>query len=136
LKTTFVDGSFTTSVYDNQGRQISTTDQMGLTTNYQYDIYGRLTGVVLPPVPDPRNNNAIVNPTTTYSYDIYGDMTQIKDAIANAPAQSGDTNRVTSFTFDQYGCSRPPSFSPPIQGLKSILKRRNGVVGNAVRRDV
>jgi YD repeat-containing protein len=103
LKTIFADGSFTVSGYDNQGRRKTSTDQMGLTTTYQYDIFGRLTGVVLPPVADPRNNNVFVNPTTTYSYDIYGDMTQITDAIANNPGQSGDTNRVTKFTFDQFG---------------------------------
>jgi hypothetical protein len=43
-----------------------------LTTNYQYDIFGRLTGVVLPAVADPRNNNVVVNPTTTYAYDCTG----------------------------------------------------------------
>src|SRR5207244_3557242 len=110
LKTIFADGTFTLSAYDSNGRQTSVTDQMGLTTQYQYDTAGRLIGVTLPAVFDPQSGRT-VNPTTSYSYDIYGDMTQIKDALG----------RITSFTFDQFGhqlthtlpAIQPPPALPP-----------------------
>jgi RHS repeat-associated protein len=85
------DGSYTTSSYDNRGRQISTTDQMGRTTQYQYDVNSRLTAVVLPAVFDPLSGTT-VNPTTKYEYDAYGNLTKITDA----------RNRTTTFTFDQF----------------------------------
>jgi YD repeat-containing protein len=78
------DGSITLTGYDNLGRRTSATNHMGITSQYQYDTFGRLTGVVLPPVVNPATGHA-VNRTTTYSYDIFGDITQITDALAHWP---------------------------------------------------
>ncbi len=81
-----------TATYDSQGRQTSVTDQMGRTTQYQYDTYGRLTAVVQAAVVDP-NTGQLVQPRTEYTYDNYGNLLTEKDALG----------RVTSFTYDPFG---------------------------------
>src|SRR5262249_24403761 len=84
------------------GRQTSVTDQMGRTTNYQYDSFGRLAAVILPAVLDPQTGQN-TRPTTKYTYDVYGNMNSIQDAIGVADATSNPGERGTSFTFDQFG---------------------------------
>jgi RHS repeat-associated protein len=101
-QTIFADGSSTRTTYDSAGRQSSAADQMGRTTNYQYDSFARLTAVILPMVFDPQTSQNI-RPTTKYTYDIYGNMNSIQDAIGVRDTVSSPGERVTSFTFDQFG---------------------------------
>ena len=43
----FADSNTVTTAYDQQGRRVAATDQLGQVTNYEYDKYDDLTAVVL-----------------------------------------------------------------------------------------
>ncbi|HVU83752.1 MAG TPA: RHS repeat-associated core domain-containing protein, partial [Puia sp.] len=81
IKTTYPDGSFTTTEYDNDGRKTASVDQGLKRTEYSYDAQGRLTEVRAP--------GGIIK--TDYEYDLVGnEITQI-DAKGN----------VTRYTYDK-----------------------------------
>jgi large repetitive protein len=82
IRTDFADGTFTTITYDDAGRKVSETDELGRTTSFGYDNAGRLTSVT---------NSA--NETTTFGYDDLGNRTSITDA----------NNHTTTFAFDAMG---------------------------------
>jgi RHS repeat-associated protein len=82
VRVDFADGSFTTVSYDDAGRKIAETDELGRTTHFGYDDAGRLTSVT---------NTA--GKTTFFGYDEVGNRTSITDA-------NGHTTR---FEFDAMG---------------------------------
>jgi RHS repeat-associated protein/uncharacterized repeat protein (TIGR01451 family) len=100
-KTTFADGAFTTSGYDDFGRKITESVVVELppppeapvlqTTEYEYDGQGRLVTVVQPAVVNPATGLS-VNPRTEYGYDAFGNHVTITDALG----------RVTGFGFDDH----------------------------------
>ena len=71
---------------------ISTTDQMGQTTEYHYDNENRIIGVTLPAVANPATGHA-TNPTYEYGYDANGNQTSLTDPNGG----------VTTFTYDAQG---------------------------------
>lgn len=79
------------------GRRIGETDQLGRTTNYEYDAAGRLTAVELPEVVDADplspTYGELLRPRYTYGYDAVGNQTSITDA----------EGRTTTFTYDHAG---------------------------------
>src|SRR5262249_27081173 len=84
--------STVTTAYDQLGRRIAQTDQLGLTTNYEYDKYGNLTAVVLPEAVHFEASAQIsARPRYEYTYDTYGNLATTKDALL----------RVTSFGYDE-----------------------------------
>jgi YD repeat-containing protein len=60
---------------------------------FEYDVAGRLTAVVLPAVQDPEAGDAWKNPRTEYIYDQYGNQVGIFDA----------KGRLTVFAYDEFG---------------------------------
>ncbi len=78
--------------YDDRGRKISETNQMGLTRTFAYDSQGRLASVSLP---DLDGNPATTNDIATYGYryDARGNMVQLTDPLG----------RDTRFTFNNQG---------------------------------
>ncbi len=58
VKTIYPDNSTTTATYDSFGNKLTSTDQMGQTTQYQYDAENRLIKVTLPGVTIPRPGNS------------------------------------------------------------------------------
>ncbi len=88
-KTIFADQSFITAQYDEQGRKISETNQLGLTRTFEYDQAGRLTAVELPGVYNPATSQ-IESPRYEYGYDAQGNQTLLRDPLG----------RETWFTFD------------------------------------
>lgn len=72
------DSIVTSYTYDKNGNQISVTDGMGTTTNYEYDEFSRIKKVKLP---DSFENGNV----TQYFYDIYEDenLTSTKTIDAN-----------------------------------------------------
>ena len=76
---------------------------------FEYDVVGRLTATILPPVDDPNpetgRENEQVYPCYEYKYDDYGNQIEIWD---NVKQYADDTviytrKRVTSFTHDEMG---------------------------------
>ena len=78
--------------YDDRGRKITETNQMGLTRTFAYDSQGRLASVTLP---DLDGNPATTNDIATYGYkyDARGNMVQLTDPLG----------RDTRFTFNDQG---------------------------------
>lgn len=72
------DSIVTSYTYDKNGNQISVTDGMGTTTNYEYDEFSRIKKVK---IPDSFENGNV----TQYFYDIYEDenLTSTKTIDAN-----------------------------------------------------
>jgi RHS repeat-associated protein len=92
---------------------IRETDQLGLTKQFEYDSFGRLTAVVLPQVVDP-NTSLLTNPRYEYEYDSYGNQTLVRDPKGRETTYAYDehgrqTSRTLplgpseSFEYDQYG---------------------------------
>ena len=109
IRTTFSDGSYVTSEFDDLGRRTAETSQVaangvatgptGQRKQFGYDDQGRLTSVTLPnviltPLPDgvagPAEGGT---PVYEYGYDVRGNMVSIQDPL----------ERVTWFTFDTQG---------------------------------
>ncbi|MEX1232941.1 MAG: putative Ig domain-containing protein [Planctomycetaceae bacterium] len=93
VKTTFADGNFISMAYDDVGRTVAETNQLGLTRTFDYDHQGRLVAVELPAVVDPSNGNVLVRPRYEYEFDALGNQTSIRDPLG----------RETRFTFDDRG---------------------------------
>ena len=81
-KTTFIQGTSTTTVYNSQGQVIATTDPNGKTTRFEYDAKGQLKAVV-----------DALQKRTEYGYDSAGNLTTVKDA----------NNQVTTYEYDEKG---------------------------------
>ncbi len=92
-QTLFADGTSTTTSYNELGQRIAETDQAGVTRKFEYDTLGRLSAVNLPAIPDPENNDELVEPRYEYDYDVYGRLTTIRDP----------KSRETRFTYDELG---------------------------------
>ena len=91
-RTIFQDNTTVTTAYDQLGRRIAATDQLGQTTNYEYDKYGNLTAVVLPEsVHFEASVQITARPRYEYTYDTYGNQATTKDALG----------RITSFAYDE-----------------------------------
>ena len=92
VKTTFADDTFITATYDNFGRKVTETNQLGQTRSFTYDDAGRLTQVTLPDL----DGNAA---TTTdiaayqYAYDARGNQTLLVDPLGHE----------TRFAYDHLG---------------------------------
>jgi RHS repeat-associated protein len=71
VTTIFHDTTFTSNIFNNVGQKVGETDQAGLTTDYDYDESGRLTGVKKPQVYDAEGGTN-AQPTWQYVYDTYG----------------------------------------------------------------
>ena len=82
IKTTYPDGTTTTTSYDANGRKIASIDQDGLETDYKYDNFGNLTSVLRPAVTNPANSQT-VRPTYIYGYDAYGNLTSVTDPLSH-----------------------------------------------------
>ncbi|MEX0726124.1 MAG: hypothetical protein WD065_07635 [Planctomycetaceae bacterium] len=93
IKTTFADETFISTTYDDMGRVVAETNQLGLTRTFEYDEQGRLVAVELPAVTDPQNGNVLVRPRYEYEFDAMGNQTLIRDPLG----------RETQFTFDARG---------------------------------
>lgn len=63
--------------YDILGRKITSTDQFGQTTHFEYDAFGHLTKVIYPTVLDEYEKP--IQPTFSYTYDIFGNVLSITD---------------------------------------------------------
>ena len=89
-------GDFSTThitTYNELGQRIAETDQNGNTREFEYDLLGRLTAVILPEVEDPENEDTLTHPRYEYDYDSYGRLTTIRDP----------KGRETHFTYDEFG---------------------------------
>jgi RHS repeat-associated protein len=85
--------TFVTSEYDDFGRVIAETNQLGLTRTSTYNDRGQLIAVTLPAIPDPNNSGQMTSPVYRYSYDALGNMVQLTDPLG----------RDTRFVFDDHG---------------------------------
>ncbi|WP_343363312.1 DUF6531 domain-containing protein [Listeria seeligeri] len=104
IKTTYADGSNIQNVYDNAGHLITTIDQLGLETNYEYDfILNQKTKETLP------NGTEMI-----YAYDVLGNLLQttFTDGSTetnqynnlNQLIEKTDKNGlVTTYTYDANG---------------------------------
>ena len=82
-KLTFADGSSIVDKYDSEGRKIAVIDQNGLETDYVYDQFGDLAGVIEPTVLQLPATRQFVRPGYQYAYDQYGDqISTIKNALS------------------------------------------------------
>ncbi len=63
VKTTYADATIIQMTYDDRGRKLTETNQMGLTRTFAYDSQGRLASVTLP---DLDGNPATTNDIATY----------------------------------------------------------------------
>ena len=120
VETTFHDGTVTKTEFNSLGQRVAEVaqhdpgdenlDLVNMTTRYRHDANGRLTQVILPPVPHPTlTGNPSVHPVYRYSYDQYGNQTTIEDnlyisegdlaADLNADPVTVDA-RTTSFEYD------------------------------------
>ena len=93
IRTTFDDGTFIEAEYDEFGRVIAETNQLGQTRTTQYNDRGQMTSVTLPEIADPLNGGQLTSPSYEYSYDAQGNMVQLTDPLG----------RDTRFTFDSRG---------------------------------
>ena len=85
LSTTFPDLTTTSATYDAEGRRLTSTDQMGRVTSFQYDQLGRLIKTTAPD-----------NSFTTTVYDAIGRVTSTTDQLGHT----------TTFDYDpNCGCS-------------------------------
>ncbi len=92
IKTTYADSSFIEMTYDERGRKLTETNQLGLTRTFSYDAQGRLASVSLPDLDgDPLTTSDIA--TYTYAYDEFGNQTSLLDPLG----------RETSWVFDDQG---------------------------------
>lgn len=69
--------STTINQYDCVGRKTCSIDRFGNSTNYKYDIFGRLRTISFPEVLD--ENDRLTRPTFNYTYDILGNVLTIED---------------------------------------------------------
>ena len=109
------DGTFTRTEYDSKGRVVAEIDSIGNRKDMLYDLDNRLAKVMLPAVPDPRNNNVLTRPTYHYEYNKFGQMSKLTDA----------NDHLTHFGFDATG--RPTSRTLPdgqIETMAYDLQKR------------
>lgn len=92
IKTTFNDGSFISTSYDNNDRVISEINQSGLTRTFEYDAQGELIVVELPAVFNPQTG-AFESPKYKYVYDAEGHQIALIDPLGHE----------TQFEYDNYG---------------------------------
>ncbi len=90
ISTVFSDGTFASNVFDTAGNRIAEIDPAGKVRQFGYDAQGRLTGVTMPEVPDPFNQNRLVSPQYGYGYSAYGTLLSIIDPLS----------RETTFGYD------------------------------------
>ena len=79
---------------------LTTTDQLGRTTTYQYDNLGRKTATILP---DPATGKQSANgPTTYYGYDLDGNLKYTTSpSSSDTPTQGpGDPQNTTWYFYD------------------------------------
>jgi RHS repeat-associated protein len=115
VRTNMPDGTFTRTEYDSKGRVVAEIDSIGNRKDMSYDLDNRLAGVMLPAVPDPRNNNTLTRPTYRYEYNVFGQMSKLTDS----------NDHVTHFGFDATG--RPTSRTLPdgqIETMAYDLQKR------------
>lgn len=67
----------TQSTYDILGRKITSTDQFGQTTQFEYDAFGYLTKIIHPTVLDEYEKPTQL--TFSYTYDIFGNALSVTD---------------------------------------------------------
>src|SRR5262249_40028440 len=103
VRTTFVDGTFTETHYDSQGRVTAEVDPLGLTKSYEHDGLGRLSAVVLPQVADSNNSGALTHPRYQYGYDARGNQVFIRDALYGHATVDPASQRQTTMTYDERG---------------------------------
>ncbi|TWT35026.1 tRNA(Glu)-specific nuclease WapA precursor [Thalassoglobus neptunius] len=90
-KTIFADGSFITTEYDDFGRKISETNQLGLTRRFEYDAQGRLSRLTLPDLDgDPNTTDDIAS--YEYGYDAQGNQTLLVDPLGHETLWAFDEN--------------------------------------------
>jgi RHS repeat-associated protein len=92
-KTVFHDGTWSSNVFNFVGQRVGQIDQATLRINYNYDVSGQLTNVVMPSVPDPEASFATTNATWIYAYDLFGRLSATVDA----------KGRGTTNTYDAVG---------------------------------
>lgn len=127
IETQFSDGTSTQEVFDSLGRRVTSIDQNGVATSYEYNELDRLTAVVQPlDVPietvlrtvygyDERGNfttqtDANGN-TTQYQYDLLSrrigttlppgqQSTTVYDAVGNVVSETNFNGQEITFTYD------------------------------------
>jgi RHS repeat-associated protein len=82
----------TVTTYDSAGNAASTTDPLGNTTDYEYDVLGRQTEVIQPSIYDTTTSSS-VNPTTITTYDGNGNVLSVEDPNGNT----------TYYEYDNFG---------------------------------
>jgi YD repeat-containing protein len=117
VRTTFADGSYTASTFDDFGRlltesvQAAADDPSPLFRTFEYDDSGRLVAVVLPAVEHP-DTGLMVQPRWEYGYDAQGNHVSIRDNVVQVSVgvglydhdgTPGDDTRLTTFTYDADG---------------------------------
>ena len=88
-KTTFEDGNFMSATYDDFDRRNAVTDELGQTTQFEFNDWGRLTAVIERAVTNPATGLSEA-PRTEYRYDAYGNHVRTADA----------NDHVTTFGYD------------------------------------
>ena len=106
-KPIFADQSFITAEYDDQGRKVAETNQLGLTRTFQYDQADRLVAVELPGVYNPATSQ-IESPRYEYGYDAQGNQTLLRDPLGRETwftfdAQNRQVSRTLPLGFGEYG---------------------------------
>ena len=150
VKTIFQDGSISAEQFNDVGNRVSVQEQHDLgkrgldvnsiTTEYEYDVTGALTAVILPPVEHPITEE-LVRPRYEYEYDNHGNQSIIRDNVAQLmdgtvvyshgdfsthySNDNGVDSRETKFTYDQFGRQRTREL-PGIPNTESWAYDSNG----------
>jgi RHS repeat-associated protein len=105
----------TSATYDEWGRAVSRTDANGNTTDVEYDVLGRVTRTIAPPVGIEVSGRpaSTGRPTTVHGYDAFGDLTHERDARGQDTVSSYDAmgRRVTRSW---------PAYTPP--GSTTVIR--------------
>ena len=124
VKTTYSDGTFTTTTYNAHGQVVAATDINGQMTRYEFDAAGRNTKVT----------DAIGN-ATTFTYDANGNRLSMTDARGHTTRYEYDANnrqtRIVypdgtsqSVAYDNAGRTSPKPIRPQDNALRARQARQ------------